>query len=199
VAKTTTRNLRVIQNWEKAVDLVMDAIKAIEIRKSVRDYIAKPVEENLLETLIMAGRGAPKTGAFHISVITNGDTLKEIDDKTLDIMKNSVGFMKERASLEGYHPLYSAPVLFLISSPDIPFKETNAACAATSIIIAATALGLGSCYVVSATLAFKDDSSLQKQVGIPEDYSPVCGILVGYAGGDKFSSPRVHEITVSHH
>jgi nitroreductase len=177
----------------------MDTIKAIETRRSVRDYIAKPVEENLLETLITAGRSAPKTGTFHISVITNGDTLKTIDDKTLDIMKNSTGFMKERASLEGYRPLYGAPVFFLISSPDVPYKETNAACAATNITIAAVALGLGSCYVVSATLAFKDNPVLQKQVGIPEGYSPVCGVLVGYAGGEKFSNPRVHEMTVSRH
>jgi nitroreductase len=175
----------------------MDAIKAIETRKSVRDYIAKPVEEDLLETLIVAGRSAPKTGAFHISVITNADTLKTIDEKTLNVMKDSTGFMKERASLEGYRPLYGAPVLFLLSSPDVPFKETNAACAAANITIAAAALGLGSCYVVSATLAFKDDLTLQKQTGIPEGYSPVCGVLVGYAGGEKFPSPRVHEITVS--
>jgi nitroreductase len=145
----------------------------------------------------MAGRSAPKAGAFHISVITNADTLKTIDEKTLNIMKNSGGFLKERASLEGYRPLYGAPALFLISSLDVPYKETNAACAATNITIAATALGLGSCYVISATLAFKDDPTLQKQTGIPESYSPVCGVLVGYAGGEKFPNPRVHEITIS--
>jgi nitroreductase len=188
-----------MNKFEKGGIHVMDAIKAIESRKSTRDYIAKPVDGNLLDTLIKAGRSAPKAGGFHISVITNADTLKHIDDKTLSIMKNGTGFMKERAELEGYRPLYGAPVLFLISSQDIPFKETNAASAATTITIAATALGLASCYVVSATLAFKDDEPLQKLVGIPEGFSPVCGVLIGYGGGEKFSNPKVHEITVNRH
>ena len=175
----------------------MEAIQAIELRKSARDYLSKPVEEDLLEILIKAGRSAPKAGGFHISVITDAGTIKQIDDKALSVMKNGTGFMKERAELEGYRPLYGAPVLFLISSPEIPFRETNAACAATAITIAATALGLASCYVVSATLAFKDDASLGRSAGIPEGFSPVCGVLIGHGGGEKFSSPGAFEITVS--
>jgi nitroreductase len=177
----------------------METLQAIESRKSARDYLPKPVEENLLETLIKAGRSAPKTGGFHISVVTDADTIKKIDDKTLSIMKNGTGFLKERANLEGYRPLYGAPALFLISSPEVPFRETNAACAATTIAIAATALGLASCYVVSATLAFKDDASLGKLAGIPDGFSPVCGVLIGYGGGEKFPSPNAPQITVSRH
>ena len=177
----------------------MEAIQAIESRKSARDYLSKSVEEDLLKILIKAGQSAPKAGGFHISGITDASTIKQIDDKALSIMKNGTGFMKERAELEGYRPLYGAPVLFLISSQEIPFKETNAACAATAITIAATALGLASCYVVSATLAFKDDASLGKPAGIPEGFSPVCGVLIGYGGGEKFSGPGVHEVTVSRH
>jgi nitroreductase len=177
----------------------VEAIQAIEFRKSARDYLPKPVGEDLLETLIKAGRSAPKAGGFHISVVTNAETIKEIDNKTLSILKNGTGFMKERAELEGYRPLYGAPVLFLISSPDVPFKETNAASAATTITIAATALGLASCYVVSATMAFKDDEPLKKLAGIPEGFAPVCGVLIGYGGGEKFSNPKIHEITVSRH
>jgi nitroreductase len=178
----------------------METIQAIESRKSVRDYLPKPVEEKLLETLIKAGRNAPKAGDFHISVVTNADTIKKIDDKALSIMKSSTGFMKERADLEGYRPLYGAPVLFLISSPKIPFREMNAACAATAITIASAGLGLASCYVVSATLAFKDDDALLRRlVGIPEGFSPVCGVLIGYGGGEKFSNSIVDEITISRH
>jgi hypothetical protein len=56
------------------------------------------VEENLLETLIKAGRSAPKAGGFHISVITNADTLKHIDDKTFSIMKNGTVFLRSTVS-----------------------------------------------------------------------------------------------------
>jgi nitroreductase len=78
-----------------------------------------------------------------------------------------------------------------ISSPNVPYKEVNAACAATNITIAATALGLGSCYVGSTTRgAFTDDMVLQKKAGIPDRYAPMCGVLIGYPAEEiKFPAP----------
>ncbi|GHV81155.1 nitroreductase family protein [Spirochaetia bacterium] len=172
----------------------MDALQAIENRKSVRGYTGKKVEKAKLETLAKAGCSAPKAGNFHISVITNPALLREIDEKALAAMKSRGGFSKQRAELEGY----GAPALFLISASDASFKETNASCAATTITVAAIALELASCYVVSPVGAFKDDPSLGKRAGIPEGYAPVCGVLAGYAGEDKFSNTPPHTVTVGY-
>jgi nitroreductase len=177
----------------------MDALQAIETRKSKRNYLRMPVEIEKLEILAKAGSGDPKTGDFHISVITNAGLLDEIDEKGWQAMKKSA-FLKLRAELPGYRPLYGAPVLFLISSPDIPFKETNTACAATNITIAATALGLASCYVISATRVFIDDTVLQKQAEVPDGFMPMCGVLIGYgAGEDKYPAPFNPSVGISYY
>jgi nitroreductase len=75
----------------------MDALQAIEARKSKRNYLNIPVEIEKVEILTRAGNGAPKAGNFHISVITNAGMLNEIDKKALESMKQS-DFLKLRAN-----------------------------------------------------------------------------------------------------
>jgi nitroreductase len=152
-----------------------------------------------LKIVVKAGSNAPKAGDFHISVISNADLLNEIDEKGWQAMKKS-DFLKLRAELPGYRPLYGASALLLISSPNVPYKEVNAACAAATITIAATALGLGSCYVGSTTRgAFTDDTVLQKQAGIPDGYVPMCGVLIGYgAEEDKYPAPFSPSVSISY-
>lgn len=170
----------------------MDAIKAIEARKSVRSYQGRAVEKEKIETLVMAAKNAPKAGNFHITVITNKEILGKINDTTLDAMKKSGNeFLMSRAALDGYMPLYGAPVLIMLSAPpEETFSAVNTACAATNVCIAATALGLGSCYVVSPTLTLGPDKEMCRKIGFPEGYAPFCGVLIGYAGEEKFTTER---------
>lgn len=169
----------------------MDIIEVIEKRKSVRGYEKEPVDMYDVEILVMAARCAPKAGAFHISVITNADVLREINDNALEIMKNSGNeFLMSRAALDGYQPLYGAPVLFLMSAPDGPHAVETCSCSATAVTFAATGLGLGSCYVITPTLAVNEDKALMKKIGIPEGFSAVCGVLAGYEAADCFSPQR---------
>ena len=178
----------------------MDTLKAIALRKSTRDYQQKPVEADKIEQLIAAANNAPKAGTFHISVIENADVLKELNDVTLHAMKNSGNeFLMGRAALEGYQPLYGAPLLFLLTAPDGgPFNAANASGAAANITIAATALELGSCYVVSPIFGLNGNSEMSGKIGIPAGFTPVCGVLVGYSAGDKFSTPKSTEDNVNY-
>lgn len=169
----------------------MDIIEVIERRKSVRGYENEPVDLYDIEILVMAARCAPKAGEFHISVITNAGVLKEINDKALDVMKNSGNaFLMSRAALEGYQPLYGAPVLFLMSAPDGPHAVETCSCSATAVTFAATGLGLGSCYVITPTLAVNGEETLMKKIGIPDGFMAVCGVLAGYEGTDVFSPQK---------
>lgn len=178
----------------------MDAVRAIEARRSVRSYHGKAVEEDKIEILLNAANNAPKAGPFHISVVTNPDVLKEINDKALAGMKNSGNsFLVERAALPGYQPLYGAPLLLLFSAPEENiYSLANVSNAATSAIIAATSLGLGSCYAVTPTLPFAGDKTLAEKLGIPSGMKPMCGVLAGYADGNKFSAPRQEVPNISY-
>ena len=158
----------------------METLKAIEKRKSIRSYLDKPVDKSILEKIISTGNKAPGAGAICITVITNKEFLKKIDDTTLDFMKNSgVEFMVQRSSLPGYRPLYDAPAMILVSA-DAERGAANAITSATTMILAATDLGLGTCYVVSPIQVIKNNSELLSPLGLPDGILPVAGVLLGY-------------------
>lgn len=168
----------------------METLDVINKRKSVRGYEDKQVEEEKLEIILKAGNSAPNAGPFHITVIQDANFIKQINDKSKAIMLVSEGFMKERASLPGYEPLYGAPTLIIISAPEGPFTQINVACSATTMILAATDLGLGSCYAISPLLPFNNNVDLLEKLNLPEGFTPVSSVLLGYANGEGFPTQK---------
>ena len=182
----------------------MNISEAIAKRESVRAYLDKPVPADDLAKIVEAGQWAPNAGEFQISVIRNADLRQRINDLAYDAMINSgIEFIQQRASLPGYQPLYGAPVLILLSGPTAaPFSAVNTALAAENMILEATALGLGSCYVVSPSLAFNAEANraLAQESGIPDGYAFQCAVIVGYAAAEnKFSvGERIKKGTVKY-
>ncbi|MDR1535561.1 MAG: nitroreductase family protein [Planctomycetota bacterium] len=168
----------------------METLAALAKRKSVRDYQNRGVEKEKLAAVIAAGRQAPKAGPVQFTVVREAECLKRLNDATLAAMKNSGNeFLVGRASLPGYQPLYGAPVLILVSAPSGPYARDAAAGAVVAMTIAATDLGLGSCYVVSPVLGLAGEPGLTERLALPEGFAPLCGVLLGYPGGDRFSTP----------
>jgi FMN reductase [NAD(P)H] len=170
----------------------MNISDAILKRKSVRAYLDKPVPKDDLEKIVEAGRWAPNAGPFQISVVRNSDLRQEINDRTHEAMMNSdIKFLQQRAALPGYQPLYDAPVAILLSAPaDIPNSPFNAALSAENMILEATGLGLGSCFLLSPTRALngKGNNELAKKIGIPDGHKLQCVVIVGHAAAEnKFS------------
>lgn len=167
----------------------MNLLKAIELRRSVRTYTSKPVEAEKLESIVKAGNLAPIYGQIHITVIENQELLKQITNVTLDMMKNSDNeFLSKTASMEGYNPLYEAPVMIVLSAlngnDSYGFNMANVSCSAENMLIQATELDLGSCFVMSPTMAFSNPDIFKKS-GIPEGYVPLCCALFGYANTEN--------------
>lgn len=167
----------------------MDISEAIAKRKSVRAYLEKPVAEDDLEKIVEAGRWAPNAGPFQISVILNAGLRKKINDRTQHAMMQSEReFLRQRASLPGYQPLYGAPVLILLSAPaDLPYGANNTALAAENMLLQATGLGLASCHLVSPALPLngEENRDLASEAGIPEGYKLQCAVIVGYAAAEN--------------
>ncbi|MCC8194490.1 MAG: nitroreductase family protein [Deltaproteobacteria bacterium] len=178
----------------------MDALKAIEARKSTRSYTKEPLADDRIQTLVKAATRAPKAGDFHIAVVTNPDALQECNDIALECMKKSGNdFLVSRASLPGYQPLYGAPLLLVFSgSEQNPYSLANASCAATAATIAATALELGSCYVVTPTMALAAKPALARKMGVPEGFKPQCCVIAGYSAGDAYGSPASEFTNISY-
>jgi FMN reductase [NAD(P)H] len=171
---------------------MMNVSEAIAKRKSVRAYEDKPIPADVLKRIVEAGQWAPNAGPFQISVIQNTGLRQRINDRTLDFMVHSGNdFAKQRASLPGYQPLYGAPVLILLSAPaDAPYGTANTALAAENMLLEATGLGLGSCYLISPTRVLNRESNqdLSREAGVPKGYTVQCAVVVGYAAAEnKFS------------
>jgi nitroreductase len=170
----------------------MEVFEAIEKRKSVRSYLDESVDGEDLKKIIETGKKAPQAGEFHITVIENKEIIQEINDLALEGMKNSGNdFLVERANIEGYEPLYGTPVLVILSGPEEGYSQINTALASENIILAATALGYGTVYLITPTLAFigEEKDTLVKKLNIPEGYVPINGIAIGKEGEEKVPSP----------
>jgi nitroreductase len=164
----------------------MNTLDALQKRKSIRGYLDKTVEKEKLNLILKYGNKAPNAGPFQMSVITNKEILKTINDTVMDIMKSSDNdFMKMRSSIPGYQPLYGAPMLIVLSAPKEGFGAANTANAVTNMCIAATELGLGSCFVIAPLMVLDGTNELCKKIGIPEGFTPMCGMLLGYASENQ--------------
>ena len=169
----------------------MDTLQAILKRQSYRAYQDKPVPKDVLEKIVEAGRWAPNAGPYQVSVILNSALQQKINDLVRDAMLNSgIEFAVKRASLPGYQPLYSAPVVILLSTPvDAPPGPFNTALVAENMILAAISQGLATCFLLSPTRALdgKTNQDLAKEAGIPDGYKLQCAVVMGYpAPENKF-------------
>lgn len=167
----------------------MDALQAIARRKSTRSYTSEQVSQEQLETLLFAGASAPKAGGVegcvHISVVQNKELLAKL------IKAAAKAFNQEG---EGFTPFYGAPTLLVLSGKDdTPYNGAgaNVACAGENILIAATALGLGSTYLTGFLAGFSVAPELIKEVGTPEGFTPLAGVIAGYAADDVFVEKEI--------
>ena len=84
----------------------------------------------------------------------------------------------------GSHPLYGAPTLVVASSRFPGEAMANPAYSDAAILVhtmslAATALGVGCCYIWGAVVALSSRPELVKALGLPEGFVPCCGLVLG--------------------
>jgi FMN reductase [NAD(P)H] len=161
-------------------------------RKSIRSYQDKPISDADLAKIIKAGQWAPNAGEYKMSVIRNKDLMARVNEATLDAMRRSGNdFLMERAALPGYMPLYgAAAVIFLSGPPEVAHTQLNCGVAVENMLLQATELGLGSCFLRSPSYALNrpEYAALAREAGIPEGWKMECGCALGYIDDDtKFS------------
>lgn len=182
----------------------MEVNEAVMKRRSIRSYQDKEVSGQDIATIINAGRWAPNAGAYTMSVIRDKDLMARINERTLAAMRASGNdFLMERAALPGYLPLYGGPVVILLSGPtDVAITQLNCAVSVMSMLLQATELGLGSCFLRSPSYALNNpaNAALAREAGIPEGSQMECGIVFGYTDDEtKFARmEREPRGTVTH-
>lgn len=168
----------------------MNTLEAIKTRKSVRTYLDRPVESEKIKAIVKAGymaAGTPMAGKVYFNAISNKELLAQISEGTKERMRKSGNPMLEKlGNNDAYDPIYGAPVAVVVSTDidDKPLTQTmatqNAACAAQNMLIAAADLGLGSCYLVTPTMAF-DILKIHDAAKLPIlGAQAVCVVVFGY-------------------
>jgi nitroreductase len=147
----------------------MDVMEAIRIRKSVRAYADKPVEEEKLNAVLEAGRLAPSANnrqEWRFIIVREQATRKE-----LAAAAGNQAFVGE------------APVVIVACAETNEHVMTcgqlcypiDVAIALDHITLAATALGLGTCWIGH----FHEDQ-VKRILGIPEKIRVVELMPLGY-------------------
>lgn len=157
----------------------------IESRQSVRKYRPEMPEKSDLEKIIRAGLYAA-SGKNMQSAIIVAITDRDLRDR-LSEMNCRIGGWDE-----GFDPFYGAPALLLVlSDKRSPNHVYDGALAMGNMMLAAHALGLGSCWINRAREEFDTPEGKQilKELGIEGDYEGIGHCIVGYPDG-PLSDPK---------
>lgn len=142
----------------------MDALEAIRKRRSVRRYKPTPIPVEIIEKLADAGRWAPSgmnVQPWEFVAVTDPDTRKRIADIT-DYGK----FIAE------------APLCIAVFCKDTKYYLEDGSAAVENILIAATALGLGTCWVAGDKKRYADE--IRRLLAVPTGHKLVALVPVGY-------------------
>jgi nitroreductase len=161
-------------------DIVIENIMS---RVSVRSFTNEPVSREDLQTLIKVGIQAPSANNrqdWEVRVIDNQQTLNEISDL---VKKSESG--AQLAARVGDKTIFSnAPAVFFIAQEkDAPYSGVDTGLLSENIMLAANAMGLGTCYqagTVRAMTSVPEAVEYLKKLGFSENYELLNIILVGH-------------------
>ena len=169
-----------------------NTIKDIISRRSVKKYLNKPVEMELVEEIVKAGTYAP-TGMNRQSPIILAVTNKEMRDRLSRINLEIVVGNNLTTSSGHSDPFYGAPVvLVVLAKKEIGTRIYDGSLVMENMMIAANSLGLGSCWIHRAKETFETEEGKQilRDLGITEEYEGIGNCIVGYAAPDALK-PQV--------
>lgn len=163
----------------------METFQSIAKRKSTRNFGPQQIGDKELEQILQAACAAPvghgEYQNLHLTVVQDPDVLDTIRDVAMDCFRDPTRDI-----------YYGAPTVIIISTchGSVPELDmANAGTIAQNILLAATDLGIDSCYIWGTVLAFRADADLLQEVHMPAGYEPLASIALGY-GKDGTSEER---------
>lgn len=176
-------------------------LNAIHARHSVRAYAPTPLDSATVQTLLEAAVCAPT--AMHAEpwafvVVQNHALLQRLSDLAKPLFVEEVRHRNARGASHSFEHFtrpefdifYGAPTLVIIcAKPTSSFVAADCWLAAENLMLAATAVGLGSCVIGSAVAAL-NVHKVKTELGIPDDYSAIAPIIVGVPAGESAPTSR---------
>ena len=168
-----------------------EIINTILKRRSIRKFRSEQIKDQELREILNCAIHAPSAmnrQKWHFSVLRN----RELMDKMVEVIKenienSSLEFLKEKARSPEFHTFYHAPTVIVISGKDGErWMELDCGLAVQNIILSAESLNINSCVIASSDLLFMSEKgrAFIKDIGIPEGYSHICTVALGYKEGE---------------
>ncbi|MDG6217819.1 MAG: nitroreductase family protein [Candidatus Thermoplasmatota archaeon] len=173
----------------------------IKTRRSVRSYRNESVERDTIEQIIQVGSYAPSAKniqPWRFIVITDPNVIGELSSA---VKKQIMKMLKWRFISRIIHPelrnletvrflygvslvkedsiFFKAPVVVFVVTEDKRFYDESCACCAENMMLAAHALGLGSCWIGLAH--FIDlNKRLIERIGVPAHHHISSALIFGH-------------------
>lgn len=176
-----------------------EVLKNIYSRRSVRSFTDEPVSEEALKEIVKAGFYAPNgmnVQALRFVVVTNkeamlryGSFAKEMSRQHFLQIAEAIPDPVKREGLlrtvnnlanPNHNIFYNATALVLVfAAPHALTPTEDGSLAAENMMLAASSLGLGSCWIGFAG-PLAQSSEIMGEMGVPMDHKLIAPIIFGH-------------------
>jgi nitroreductase len=170
--------------------MIMDYATLLRNRRSIRDYLDKDVDPQLLREILDETCLAPTAGnnqPVKFIVIRKKEVMKRLSDESrrnflAEVVSNPSSPMKRYEPAlrdESFNCFYNAPcVVYFVGPRDIKSLDVDIGLTAAYFMFGAAARGLGTCWIgMGANIR---DKGLLAGIGVPGDCRIVAPIAIGY-------------------
>ena len=178
-------------------ELIVDAIKAMHERRSIRAYESRPVPRAVIEELLWAAVQAPTPpvsgpAPWAVCVLEDAQRLATYGARAKEYARTHQPEGKhwtwpERPEFEVF---WDAPALVLIcaksGNPETPYDCCRAG---QNLVVAAHARGIGTCWI-GAPIPWLRSPGIAIELGLPQGYEAEVAITLGYPAETPSGAPR---------
>ena len=156
----------------------MDAMVNLLTRRSIRRYKSEMLPREVIEKIAEAGTYAA-TGKNQQSPIILAVTNKALRDRMSRLNAQVLGV--------DFDPFYGAPVvLVVLAERSNPNHVYDGSLVMGNLMLAAHAMGVGSCWINRARQVFDSDEGKEilRELGVEGDYEGIGNCILGYVDGE---------------
>ena len=171
-----------------------EVINNIKSRRSCRFYKKEQVSNEelneILECALSGPSGMNSQGCYY-TAIQNREVLQELNEAVKSVFRER---KDERGFNENYNFYYNAPTLIIVTAKkDYKYFYTDGSAGLENIFLAATALGLGSCWInqLGDTCNSYKVRKILDRCHIPSGFEVIGCASIGYIAKESIIPKRI--------
>jgi nitroreductase/NAD-dependent dihydropyrimidine dehydrogenase PreA subunit len=191
-----------VENYEENVSYE-DLMRLLKAKRSVRQYKAKKVPQELLKKVFEAMRyasSADNRRAWKFSIVSDPSIIKKLSQESIKIMYRYIGFPSAEAALQYFNSIDKDPIF--LGAPSVIFHTTSARASMppydAGIVLtygqlAAHTLGLATCWIGNAH-GLGMNKEMMKVIGLEGQLHGV--LTIGYPAVKYYRTPPRSQLDV---